>query len=186
MNETTKTSALLRTTALAATLALFGSLSHATLTKDTYDRSKDELQALYKAERALCDPMSGNAKDICVETAKGREKVALAHLEMQRTGKAADVAKFREARYEARYGLAKERCDDLSGQQKDVCMAEAKSERDKAKASAKASEKVAEARRDEAETRAEADYKLAREKCDSLNGNGKDVCLATAKARYNQ
>jgi hypothetical protein len=176
----------LRTTVLAATLALLAAHGHAALNSDTYDRAKDELKALYKSELALCEPMSGNAKDICVETAKGREKVALAHLEMQRTGKPGDVAKFQEARFAAQYEVAKERCDDQSGQQKDVCMTAAKTERDKAKASAKARKDMAEARRDEDSARAEADYKLAREKCDSLQGNGKDVCVATAKARFNQ
>lgn len=181
-----KNPSALRNTALAAALTLCSALSQAAMTGDTYNRAKDELKATFKAERVLCDPMSGNAKDVCVETAKGREKVALAHLEMQRTGERSDIAKFYEARYEARYEVAKERCDDFSGQQKDLCMTAATTERDKAKASAKASKDIAETRSDEERARADADFKLAREKCNSVDGNGKDVCVATAKARFNQ
>jgi hypothetical protein len=176
----------LRATVLAAALALCSGFGHAAMNGDTYERAKDALKTTFKAERALCDPRSGNAKDICVETAEGREKVALAHLEMQRTGSRDDIAKFHEARYEARYEVAKERCDDLSGQQKDVCQTAATTERDKAKASAKARMDMAETLRDEDSARAEADYKLAREKCNGLDGNGKDVCVATARARFNQ
>jgi hypothetical protein len=80
--------------------------------------------------------------------------------------------------------VAKERCDSLSGNEKDVCQQKAKAEHDKAKAAADASVKTADARDDVARTRREADYKVARERCDSLSGSAKDTCLADAKARF--
>jgi hypothetical protein len=171
---------------VGALWAIAGAASAAPLPKATYDAAKSELKTNYKTERAGCDSMAGNAKDICVETAKGHEQVAMAHLEYQYTGKSSDRAALLKARYEARYEVAEERCDDLGAQQKDVCMAEAKAERDKGKASAAAAKDVDEAVEDAQTAALKADYKVAREKCDTLGGNNKDVCLASARARFDQ
>jgi hypothetical protein len=170
--------------ALALT-AVAGTAS-AMLSKPVYSTAKDEVKAMYKAEREGCNSLAGNLKDVCVEKAKGHEKVALAHLEYQYTGKQKDRNDYLEARYEARYQVAKEACDSQAGNAKDVCMAEAKAARDKSKADLKANKAVAEAKDDAMETKLKADYKVAAEKCDALSGNPKDSCQASAKARYFQ
>jgi hypothetical protein len=154
--------------------------------KAVYDKAKDEVKATYKAERDSCDKMSGNAKDICVEEAKGHEKIALAQLDYNNTGKPDDQMKVNEAMYESRYAVAKERCDDMAGDRKDVCMREAKTTYEKSKADAKANKKIAEAQDDANKDKMKADYKLARERCDSLAGDPKDACIASAKARYRE
>ena len=115
----------------------------ATLSKPVYNTAKDEVKAMYKAERDKCDSLAGNLKDVCVERAKGQEKVALANLEYQYTGKDKDRNDYLEARYEARYKVAKEMCDDKAGNAKDVCVAEAKAAHDRAKANLKANKAVA-------------------------------------------
>lgn len=150
-----------------------------------YKASKDELVALYKAQKKACDSQSGNAKDVCVETAKGQEKVALAQLEYNYTGSARDEARLYEAQYKAHYEIAKEKCDDATGNDKDVCIKAAKGERDKAKADLTLAKKVTVATEDALEAHVKADYKLAREKCDALSGDAKDVCVSSAKARFN-
>ena len=38
-------------------------------------------QSAYKADRDSCNALSGNAKDICMEAAKGKEKIAKAEAE---------------------------------------------------------------------------------------------------------
>ena len=103
---------------------------------------------------------------------------------MQRSGAATDQSKLSEARYEARYAIAKEVCDDKTGKAKSVCTTEAKTLRDKAKADVKMTKEVREARSDAEETKMKADYKLASERCDSLTGDNKDACVASAKARF--
>lgn len=158
----------------------------ANLTKPVYTTAKDEVKAMFKAERDGCDKLSGNAKDVCVERAKGQEKVALAHLEYQYTGNAKDRNDYLEARYEAKYEVAKEACDAQSGNAKDVCVADAKAAHDKAKADLKANKKIAEAQNDRMEAKLKADYKAASERCDKLSGDAKDSCQASAKARYFQ
>lgn len=173
---------------LLCAVALLGAagIASANLTKPVYSQAKDEVKAMFKAERDNCGSLSGNAKDVCVERAKGHEKVALANLEYQYTGTMKDRNDYLESRYEARYKLAKEMCDDKSGNAKDVCTAEAKAAHDKAKADLKANKQVAEAQADAMETKLKADYKVANERCDSLSGDAKNSCQASAKARYFQ
>jgi hypothetical protein len=158
--------------------------AQAELSSAVYSQAKEQIQASYKVDRDSCDTLAGNTKDICVQTVKGREKVALAHLQMQRTGTAKDSMKLAQARYEARYDVAKEKCDDLGGNPKDVCVKAAKADFDKAKADVKMKKEVREAMTEADETKMKADYKVASERCESQTGQGKDACVASVKARY--
>jgi len=83
----------------------------------------------------------------------------------------------------ADYKAAKARCDGLSGNPKDVCIAEAKAAEKKAKADAEAAYKNTDAARRSARiAAAEADYDVAHAKCAAKTGNDKDVCNKEAKA----
>lgn len=169
--------------AVAALLAL--PLAHsATMDKADYKASKTRIGADYKADKAACGSLAGNAKDICKETAEGKEKVALAELEYSYTGKPADQHKVMKVKANTAYAVAKEKCDDLAGNPKDVCVKEAKAVQAKALADAKLHEKVGEARTDATTDKRDADYKVAAEKCDALAGDAKSSCLSNAKARF--
>ena len=169
--------------ALAALLTASGAFA-ATGNKTDYDAAKDRIAAEYKADKAACDKFSGNQKDICVEQAKGKEKVAKAEAEYNYTGKDTDAGKVAVAKADATYAVAKEMCDDKGGNAKDVCVTEAKAAHDKALADAKLSKKVAEAQGDAMKDKRDADYKVATEKCDSLAGDAKAACVSAAKAKY--
>lgn len=184
MNRSFHTLRLISTAALATAFAATGIA--ATIAPATYAQARNELQTSYKAEREACDKQSGNAKDICVETVKGSQNVAMAHLQYQRSGDTKDMTKLNEARVEARFELAKEMCDDQAGNAKDVCMAQAKAEHDKAKANVKMTKDVTEARVDANDTKMKADFKVAQERCDAMSGDAKDACMASAKARFGQ
>jgi len=179
----------------AAGLSFAGGANAQGTSKDSYDMAVKRGQEAYKVDRASCDALSANAKDICVETAKGKESVAKAEAEAgyKNTPKARESA--RVARADATYAVAKEKCDDMSGNNKDVCVKEAKAVLVKGKADAKvdrvasdssmkSAEKTAEARRDASEDKRDADYKVAAEKCDALAGAAKDSCVRDAKTRY--
>lgn len=172
--------------AIAAALACASFTAQAAtgMTKDEYKAGKDKITADYKAAKAACDGMSGNAKDICVEEAKGNEKVAKADLEARYTGKEKDQYNLRVAKADAAYAVAKEKCDDKSGNDKDVCVKEAKAEHTKAKADAKLRKTVANATTDTIKDSTDADYKVAIEKCDALAGDAKKSCVADAKAKF--
>lgn len=171
-------------TALACGLSLGTVHAASTMNRDEYNAQKTRVESDYKAARQACDGLSGNAKDICVEEAKGHEKVALADLAYRQDPNAKNRQKLAEARADARYNVAKEKCDDLSGNPKDVCVKEAKADRAKALADAKANKEVGSARADAANEKRDADYDVAAEKCDALAGTAKSSCIAEAKARY--
>ncbi len=154
----------------------------ASLSKADYQGHKTRIAAEYQTAKAACDGLSGNGKDICLEDAKGREKVALAELEHDYSGKADDRHKAAVARAEAAYELAKERCDDLAGNAKDVCVKEAKAVEVKALADAKLSQQIGDARKDASADKRAADLKVALEKCDALSGDAKSGCTAQAQA----
>ena len=96
---------------------------------------EDAIEAEYKAEKARCDTMSGNAKDVCIKEAKGKENVAKASLDARADPSERNRRKVEEAKAEAKYEVAKERCDDMQAKDlKNACQKEAKAalERDKA------------------------------------------------------
>ena len=156
----------------------------ATMTKDAYKSGKDGISAQYKTDKAACAPMSDNAKDICVEEAKAKEKVARAELKYGYTGKASDGTKVLEVKAKTAYAVAKEKCDDQAGNAKDVCRKEAKAVEVKALADAKMSKQIGEAKKDAAVDKRDADYKVAVEKCDALSGDPKTGCMNAAKTKF--
>lgn len=177
---------ILKTTlgALMGATLMMGGAQAANFSKSVYNGAKDDIKASYKAQRDGCSGQSGNAKDVCVEYAKGYEKMALARLEYDYTGAPKDELAWIKASYEARYDIAKEKCDDATGDAKNVCQREAKTVRDKAEADHKLAKKVVAAVDDAESTKLKADYKLAKERCDGMSGEAKDVCNASAKARF--
>ncbi len=149
-----------------------------------YEASKSRISADYKTDKAACDALAHNAKDVCVEQAKGKEKVAKAELEYSYSGKESDRVSSLKARADANYAVAKEQCDDKAGNDKSVCVKEAKATHTAALADAKAVKKIHEARVDAADDKRDANYKVAVQKCDALAGDAKDSCVKTAKADF--
>lgn len=192
--------------AIAACLAFSAGAMAQVISKDDYKSGKDKVSADYKTAVGACTSLSGNAKDICKVEATGKEKVAKAELQASYEPSPKHHYEVRVTKAEADYALAKEKCDDLAGNAKDVCVKEAKAAEVAAKADAKvqmkttdanatstektsaaratASSKVQEARSDASSDKVDAQYKLEKEKCDSLAGAAKDTCVLQAKARF--
>lgn len=199
---------LVNTLALAISLSFSAGAIAQDLSKSDYKAGKNKIEAEYKLGKAACASLSGNPKDICVLEAKGKERVGLADLEARYKPTSKNLYQAQVAKAEADYAVANERCDDLAGNAKDVCVKEAKAAATTAKADAeaqmktrdatavaddkanqahnKASEQTADARKDAAAAKLEADYKVAKEKCDSLAGNAKDMCLKKAKVDFSK
>ena len=143
----------LHITAIAAAIALAfsaGALAQ-NLSKDDYKAGKSKITAEYKTAQAGCASLAGNAKDICVAEAKGKEKVAKAELEAsyKPSEKASHAVSMAKA--EADYAVAKERCDDKAGNDKKACVKEAKAAEARAKADAKPAMPAVEASKPAAE-----------------------------------
>jgi hypothetical protein len=178
-----KTLALKHSLIVAALLAL-PLAQAATMAKPDYTAAKTQIGADYKAAKAACNAMSANAKDICVEEAKAMQKVARAELEYGYTGTPKDQNKILVAKAESAYSVAKEKCDDMKGNDKDVCVKQAKAVEIKALADAKMGKQIGEAKTDAAQDKRDADYKVAAEKCDALTGDAKASCMSAAKAKF--
>ena len=154
--------------------------------KDSYKAANDAADATYKTARTGCDSLAGNGKEVCIEEAKAARTRAKGEAEAQYKNTDKARADTRKEIAEADYDVAKAKCDSKKGNDKDVCMKEAKAAKVAATADAKADKKVSEARKDANEDKREAAYKVAREKCDSMAGQNKDACVADAKARFNK
>jgi len=179
----------------AQSYALKATSTSTPLSKDSYAAAKKDADAQYKIDKDGCASLSGNAKDICMAEAKGKDNVAKADAEAayENTPKARESARVAHA--QAIYDVAIGKCDDLAGNRKDVCVKEAKAELVKGKANAKvdrvaadttqdAAAKQADARNDANAEKREADYKVAIVKCDTLAGATKDTCVSNAKIQY--
>ena len=191
---------------LAISLAYSFNVMAQNMSQEDHKASDKNIVSEYKSAKVNCGSFSGNAKDICVAEAKGKENVEKAELE-------ASYRPSRQARYEvnvakaeADYAVAKEKCDDSAGNVKNVCVKEAKAALIGAKAdataqlksstaNATANEEVSaahtkaivkgnDARMDAAVDKRDADYSVAKEKCDSLAGGVKETCTKEAKLRY--
>ena len=178
---------------VVAALALPG-MSHA-LTKAERDAEVKRLDADYDTAKKRCDGLSGNAKDICMAQAKGAKDVGKAELEARHKGTPKAQHDARVAKADADYAVAKEKCDELSGNSKDVCVKDAKAAQTRAKADAKVEreskeaskrsvDRTAEAKREAGSDVRNAEYKAAVERCDALAGDAKDRCVADARARF--
>jgi hypothetical protein len=108
------------------------------MTKVQYETARTGVSAELKLARAACDSFSANAKDLCLAEASGKEKVATAELNARFAPSEKASYKVRLARADAQYTLAREKCDDLAGHAKHVCVKEAKAQSVTAKANAKA------------------------------------------------
>jgi hypothetical protein len=163
--------------------------------KDAYIRARTNADAQYKVDKDACSSLAGNAKDICVTQAKGRDATAKADAAaaFQNTPRAREHARVAHA--DANYRNAIEKCDDLAGNTKDVCVKEAKAAFTKGKAEAKVDRVTADTRTESATKRMDAreeantdirdaEYQVAKEKCDALAGSAKESCVSGAKVQY--
>lgn len=170
----------------AIVMSLFATVSASAfaMTKVEYKSGKDKIAADYKSAKAACDSLTSNAKDVCIAEAKGNGKVAKADLEARYSGKEKDQNKLKMAKADAAYSVAKEKCNAMSGNDKDVCKKEAKAVEVKAKEDVRLYKTVKSATKESIEDRMNADYKVAIEKCDALTGEAKASCVSNAKVNF--
>lgn len=82
------------------------------------------------------------------------------------------------------YKAAKEKCDQMKGNEKEVCVAEARAARTKARAEAEAETKnTSSAKRKALVDTANADYGVAKAKCKAQEGDARDKCMKEAKEK---
>lgn len=94
-------------------------------------------KADYKSAKAACGSLSGNAKDVCIAEAKGKEEIARAELDARYAPSDENRYAVEVAKAKADYWVAKEKCDERSGKQKAACVNEAKAAETQAVANAR-------------------------------------------------
>jgi len=152
--------------------------------KAAYVQAKEQASVTYKAARAQCEGITGNPKDVCLAEANAARIRAEQEAEAyyRNTLKAYTQSRLKIA--DALYARDKAKCAALTGNDKDVCVSQAKATLVATQADAKADKKAIEARNDARDDKRAAEYKVAREKCDAFAGGAKDNCVAAAKADY--
>jgi hypothetical protein len=149
-----------------------------------YQAALARAKAVWQQARAQCNTITGNPKAVCMAEARavrvGVEEEARARY--KNTVKAYTQSRLRIAT--ANFELGKARCAALTGNEKDVCLKQAKAALVAAQADAKADRKAIEARADARDDKREALYKVALEKCDAFAGVARDDCVKAAKSQY--
>lgn len=138
-----------------------------------YNAAKARADADYNASYSRCKALSGNDRDVCLQTAKAARSKAKAEAKANFEGTGEAKLKAREETIEGDYKVAIEKCDSLSGDAKDVCRAEAKATYAKEEAMLEAHEKSM-----------AADYKVAKERCSTLSRTARRSCLQEAKMKF--
>ena len=75
-------------------------------------------------------------------------------------------------------------CDDKAGNDKDVCVQEAKAAHVKLLADAKMGRQIGAAKVEAGEDERDAGCKVAAEKCDAMAGDAKTACMTAAKTKF--
>ena len=135
----------MKTTFLATLLATavsasFAAAPTAALNHDpaTYNNVTQKAAADYKMATAKCTTMTGNAKMVCTEEAKAARAHAEVDAIAQYNNTPKGRIKARTAVADADFSLAKAKCGDKTGADKDACIASATSVHTAAVADAKA------------------------------------------------
>jgi len=152
--------------------------------KTAYNTARDMAATQYKAAHARCELVTGNPRDVCIAEAKA-ERVRVeeeAGAAYKNTLKAYTQARMRIA--DANYDRDKARCGGVTGNDRDVCIKQAKATLIAAQADATADRKMIEARSNAREDKLTAEYRVALEKCDAFAGAAKDHCVDAAKTAY--
>lgn len=163
------------------------------MSKDEHKAQQERIEADYNAAREQCDGMKGNAREICMAQAKGKHEVVKAQLEARRDPGPRRDAEVRKKQAEADYKVAREKCDDLQRDARDVCRRDAKATYEHAKEQAKVvtagergakSGKTLEERQQARDAPTDAQYTAAQERCETLSPQARDNCMNEARRKY--
>ena len=183
--------------AIAAVSLLFSAgvpaqnMSHA-----DYQTRYEKIGAQSKVAQVACRSFAGNIRDICLAEAKGSEAVAQAELKAAYEPGGKSRYDVSITRAQADYRIAREKCDDKSGNAKDVCIEEAWTAQVSADADARSQlrasstsaplqpdPKAVEVRDRESEKSRAAAFAATKARCDTYAADAKARCLKSAGQR---
>lgn len=162
------------------------------ISKYSYTLATIRAEEQYTIDKEACAPLGEKAGERCDVNAKSKERIVKAEAKAAYENTPKARADLRLARAQAKFDVAIDRCDEMTGGDKDACGRKANAELVREKAKAKVDRVAAvghrdattertEARADASAERREAAMKAANEKCDSVTAAAKDDCLGNAK-----
>jgi hypothetical protein len=152
--------------------------------KSVYQHTMDAAEAVFDGAKLRCDAVAGIPHEICVAEARAarvrtEEEAGAAY---KNTLAAYTQARIRIA--SAYYERDKTRCGAVVGNDREVCLRQAKATLVATQADARADRTSIEARLDAREAKLDAEYRVALQKCDAFAGAVKEGCVGTAKTAY--
>jgi hypothetical protein len=173
---------------IAASIAAIGFASTATAAstaaKDTYSLARQSADTDYQRAQAQCNALTGVPKNVCAAEAEAVRTRATSSAKVQYKGTRQAHANARIAVANADFAVAQAKCENHTGNKKEVCLKEAAAAKVAIKANATADKKIIAARDEAAEKTRDANYKVALEKCGAYAGATASNCVAAAKARF--
>lgn len=162
-------------------------------------REKAQVLVEYESSRRACDILFGNAVDICIAEATGAKNLANAKLDARYRPGSESSDRVRVAREDEVYGVASERCGELFGNTRDICLKEAAAAKNSTPDAGTENPSrggVGDGHRDvpvdpsvmdrrhRVTERMDDDYALELEKCETHAAHDKALCVARVKVRF--
>jgi hypothetical protein len=114
----------------------------ATMSRKDSREASNQISTEYQKAKIACGSTRDNARDICLQEAKGIYKVAQAELEYKDEPSPRHLRNVGVAQADSAFKVAKEKCDDSTGSAKSTCRADAKAVHKAALADVKAKAKA--------------------------------------------
>lgn len=152
--------------------------------KTIHQQAMDAAEITYDAAKLRCDALAGIPHEICVADARA------ARVRVEEEAGAAyknTLAAYTQARMRiasAYYERDKTRCGAAVGNDREVCLRQAKATLVATQADARADRKAIEARLDAQDAKIDAEFRVALQKCDAYAGDVKEGCVSTARTAY--
>ena len=106
----------------------------------------DRIEADYRTARESCEGAAGHSRNVCVAEARALRRIAQAELAARSSGTPKSQYDARVARAEAEFDVAKERCGEHSGHQRELCIHDARAAEARAKDEARVARQESESR----------------------------------------
>lgn len=149
-----------------------------------YQQAMDGAEAVFDAAKARCDAVAGIPHEICVADARATRVRTEEEAGAARKNTLAAYTQARMRIASAFHERDKTRCNAVVGNDREVCLRQAKATLVAIQADARADRKAIEARLDARDAKIDAEYRVALQRCDAFAGEVKDGCVSTARTTY--
>jgi len=185
---------------LAGLCAFIWATSVFAITPIEYKEVRQRIDTEHNSAQMHCNTLVGNARAVCKKEAKARAKVAEAELLYQANASDQHKHNLAKVKENTSYNVAREKCNGLKGNAKDICIKDVKVAHVKAVEAMRVEDALKEenvtsdkksvdilyAKIHEKRNVRKAEYQAACARCNSYAGDIRGKCIADAKRLYCQ